>query len=153
MFTLRSKTAAAHKLRKAELADLIGAAIRISAPDFRFLGQSTGELTQQLAKSFSRKARKGLENAVRELDTQAAPELDRWLNGLNFSSDRAGLLVSGDLFGGLTLALRDDANTTVDRATMEPIAAIRHRPRLQQLVSFALSDEYFQLREQARVAV
>jgi tetratricopeptide (TPR) repeat protein len=153
MFTIRNKTAAAHKLRKAELADLIGAAIRISAPDFRFLGQSTGELTKQLAKSVSRKARKGLENAVRELDTQVAPELDRWLNGLNFSSDRAGLLVSGDLFGALTLALRDDASTTVDRATMEPNAAIRHRARLEQLVSFALSDEYFQLREQARVAV
>jgi hypothetical protein len=153
MFAIRNKTAVAHKLRKPELSDLIGSAIRVSAPHFRFLGQATEELTRQLAKSLSRKARKGLENAVRDLDLQAGPEMDRWLNGLNCSSDRAGLLVSGDLCGALTLALRDDAVTTIDRATMEPIAAIRHRPRLEQLVSFALSDEYFQLREQARVTV
>jgi len=75
------------------------------------------------------------------------------VSGLNFSSDRAGLLVSGDLCGALTLALRDDAISTADRATMEPLAAIRNRPRIEQLVSFALSDEYFQLREQAGVAL
>jgi len=153
MYLIKNKTAIAHKLRKPELADLIGAAIRVAAPDFRLFGQTAGELTRQLAKSCSRKARKALDNAVRDLDLQATPELDRLVSGLNFSSDRAGLLVSGDLCGALTLALRDDAISTADRATMEPLAAIRNRPRIEQLVSFALSDEYFQLREQAGVAL
>ncbi len=153
MYLIKNRTAIAHKLRKAELADLIGAAIRVAAPQFRLLGQTAGELTRQLAKSCSRKARKALDNAVQDLDLQATPELDRLVTGLNFSSDRAGLVLSGDLCGALTVALRDDVVTTPDRATMEPNAAIRQRPRLEQLVSFALSDEYFQLREQAGVAL
>lgn len=153
MFLIRNKTAIAHKLRKPELTDLIGAAIRVAVPEFRLFGQTAGELTRQLAKSSSRKARKALDSAVHDLNLHAAPDLDRLIGGLSFSSDRAGLLVSGDLCGALTIALRDDAVTNPDRATMEPNAAIRQRPRLEQLVSFALSDEYFQIREQAGVAL
>src|SRR5258707_15659157 len=42
MYLIKNKTAIAHKLRKPELAELIGAAIRVVAPDFRLLGQTAG---------------------------------------------------------------------------------------------------------------
>jgi tetratricopeptide (TPR) repeat protein len=153
LFAIRNRTAIANKLSSAELADLIGAAIRIFAPSLRLLGHPTDELTKQLARNCSRKTRKALESAVEGISDQMSLELDRWMDGMTFSADRAGLLVSGEVSGALGLALREETNATAERGALEPAALIRRRPRLEQLAAFALSDEHFELRAQVGIAV
>ena len=153
LFAVRNKTAIAHKLRSAELAELIAAAISIFAPNFQLLGPPREELAKQLARNCSRKARKALEAAVQGIGAQFTVELDRWVEGLTCSADRAGLLLSGDIHGALNLVLNEEATSSFERTPLEPIPALRRRPRLEQLVAFVLSDEHFRLREQLGIAV
>jgi len=153
LFAVRNKTAIAHKLRIADLAELIAAAISIFAPNFQLLGPPREELAKQLARNCSRKARKALEAAVQGIGAQFTVELDRWVEGLTCSADRAGLLLSGDIYGALNLVLNEEATSSFERTPLEPIPALRKRPRLEQLVAFVLSDEHFRLREQLGIAV
>ncbi len=151
-FAMRNKAPIVGKLSNPDLADLIGAAIRICDPTFQRLGRARDELTKQLLKSCSRKARKALEAATQVIGPQVG-ELDRWLQAWTFSADRAGLLGSGDPCSALTVVLAEDKNAGADRPGVDPIAAIRARPRLEQLASFTLSEEHFQLRQQIGIAV
>ena len=49
--------------------------------------------------------------------------------------------------------LNEETSSSFERTPLEPIPALRKRPRLEQLVAFALSDEHFRLREQLGIAV
>jgi len=146
---LLNKSAIAHKLSSAELADLVAAAIRIHQPNFGLFGRPNAELTRQVAKVCSRKARKALEDAVLGL-TEEHVDIEATVTGLAHSADRAGMLACGDVAVALGAVLREDPSlgaAGIERATTDQIvSAIRRRPQLEQLVTFALSDEHFDLR-------
>ena len=143
-FSMANKTPIVNKLALPELADLIGAAIRICVPDFASLGASREELSRQLFKSLSRKARKALEGAVQVIGLRAG-DLEHWLKTWSLSEDRAGLIAAGDPYAALSVTLGKEANAA-ERTGAEPTAADRRR--LEELVGFALSEEHFLLREQ-----
>jgi tetratricopeptide (TPR) repeat protein len=151
MFGILQKSAIVHKLHRRDLENLLGSAIRIFAPQSRWLGKPDEGQTRQLNKALSRRARKALEAAVQSLAAQAkAPDLEQVLDGLTFSEDRAGLLLSGDVSVALSLVPRQDSpagGTPPDQATDEIVHAILRQPRLEQLLRFALSDEHFELRQ------
>src|SRR5262249_16447426 len=138
-----------NKLAIPELADLIGAAIRICVPDFASLGSAREELSRQLLKALSRRARKALESGLQVVGLRAG-DLEHWLKTWSLSEDRAGLMPAGDPYGALSVTLGKEASAA-DRSRAEPTGAGGRR--LEELVGFALSEEYFLLREQIGTAL
>jgi hypothetical protein len=139
------------KLSTGETADLLGNSVRIHAPQFSALGRRNDETVKQLRKALSRKALKSLEEPALALAGATLVDLDLegMLEALAFSGDRAGLLMCGDIFIGLSLVLREDPNfaaTKVD--TAEPLLqAVKQREDLKDLLAFAVSDDFFRLRQ------
>ncbi|WP_408890197.1 Adventurous gliding motility protein K [Myxococcus faecalis] len=146
---LLNKAAVLEKLSQGETADLFGNAIRIHAQNFSALGRRNDEAVKQLRKAFSRKAIKALEGPAMSLGDVQKLELAPWLDALDYSADRAGLLMAGDVSVGLGMVLREDPNfagAKLDSA--EPvIQAVREGERLRTLVSWSFTDDFFRLRQ------
>ncbi|HEX4802851.1 MAG TPA: tetratricopeptide repeat protein, partial [Myxococcaceae bacterium] len=144
-FSMANKTPIIHKLALSELADLTGAAIRLCVPDFASLGSAREELSRQLLKALSRKARKALESSLQVIGPRAG-DLEHWLEAWTLSEDRAALIAAGDPYTALAVTLGKEANAAAERSGAALTAAARRR--LEELVGFALSEEHFLLREQ-----
>ncbi len=144
---LLDKTALLRRLSTSDVADVLGSSVRIHVADYAGLGKRNEELSKQLRKAYSRKALKALEEPSAALASlQAPPNVDLTLQGLTFTSDRAGLLVSADPSAGLGLCLREDPAARVD-SSEAIVAAVHHRPDLRELVAFSISDDFFRLRQ------
>lgn len=144
------KAALVRKLPPAELADVLGNSVRISEPEWMELGRRSEEQSKQLRKAYSRRALKVLEEAAGALVAQPqAPSLEATVAGLAFSGDRAGLLLCADVAAGLGLMLREEAPPGAPKPeTAEAtLAAVRERADVRELVPFALSDDFFRLRQ------
>ncbi|MCY1047768.1 Adventurous gliding motility protein K [Corallococcus sp. bb12-1] len=146
---LLNKTAVLAKLSDGETSDLFGNAIRIHAPQFNGLGRRNDDTTKQLKKAFSRKALKALEGPAQTLAEQPKLDVASVVDALNFSADRAGLLVCGDPSVGLTMVLREDPNIPTNRQEgSEPILqAVRERADLRALLTWMLTDDFYRLRQ------
>src|SRR5713226_9851220 len=71
--------------------------------------------------------------------------LDLLLQGLAYSADRAGLLLSGDVASCLSLAVRESAIPSAFKD--DPSAKnVEVRADLRELMQFAISDDFFRLR-------
>lgn len=152
---LFNRTGAVAKLSTGELGDLIGNAVRIVVPGFSLLGRKNEEASKQLRKAFSRKAIKALEGPANVLGAQTKIDLPRTVEALAFSADRAGALLCADIGVALNVLLKDDAGATNVRMDAgEPIAqAVQQRSDLRALIQFAISDEFFKLRQKLGQAV
>ncbi len=71
------------------------------------------------------------------------------------AADRAGLLVCGDVAAGMTMLLRDEPNFSAIRSENTDIAleALRRRVDVRELFAFALSDDFFRLRQKIGLSV
>jgi tetratricopeptide (TPR) repeat protein len=152
---LRNKTAVLQKLSKGEVADLIGNSIRIVDPDFETLGRQNDEASRQLRKAYSRKTLKALELPALEFAAIREVALVELLEGLSLAADRAGLLVCADVATGLNMLMRQDPNYSALRTdTPDPyLNALKERHDLRQLLDFALSEDFFNLRQKFGVAL
>ncbi len=152
---LLNKTAVAQKLSNGELADLIGNSVRIFHPDFDGLGRRNDEASKQLRRAYSRKSLKALEGPALELSTMHEVPLVEILDALSMAADRAGLLVTADVAAGLNMLLREDPNYSAQKAESQDPAlmAVRARPDLQALLTFAVSDDFFRLRQKIGLTV
>lgn len=146
---LLNKTAVLSKLSTGETADLFGSAIRIHAPQFSAVGRRNEESVKQLRKACSRKALKALEEPSLALGNATQVDLQGLADALAYSADRAGLLMCVDIAVGLSLVLREDPNFTLQKVeSAEPLLqAVKSREDLQDLLNFALSDDFFRLRQ------
>ncbi|MCE9671397.1 Adventurous gliding motility protein K [Myxococcus stipitatus] len=146
---LLNKGAVLEKLSQGETADLFGNTIRIHAQQFAALGRRNEETVKQLRKAFSRKAIKALEGPALALGDVPKLELAPWLDALDFSSDRAGLLMAGDVSVALGMVLREDPNFAGVRLdTPDPmLQAVREGERLRTLLAWAFTDDFFRLRQ------
>ncbi|QSQ26802.1 tetratricopeptide repeat protein [Pyxidicoccus parkwayensis] len=146
---LLNKAAVLAKLSQGETADLIGNSIRIHAPQFTALGRRNDESVKQLRKAYSRKALKALEIPAMALGGTQKVELPTWLDALDYSADRAGLLICGDVTVALSMVLREDPNFAGARLdSSEPmLQAIREGERLRTLLSWSFTDDFFRLRQ------
>ncbi len=70
-------------------------------------------------------------------------DLDRWVNGIDLTADRAGLLVCGDLQSALAVIREagDDANS------------LSPTERRQELLRYSVSHQYLTIRERLRVTI
>jgi hypothetical protein len=150
---LVNRTAVLPKLSAGETADLLGSSIRIHAPGFNGLGKRNDELAKQLRRAYSRKALKALEGPASALGGLPTVEMEDVLAGLRFSADRAGLLMCGDPAVGLGVVLREDTNLSRVEGMDPVLTALRQKEELRALVAFALSDDYFRLRQRCGLAI
>ncbi len=152
---LYTKSAVVRKLSTNEVAELLGASIRIFHPEFPLLGRRNDEASKQLRKAYSRRALKQLEGPAGTASLLRSVELDALLEGLDLSADRAGLLVCGDVAAGMTMLLRDEPNFSAIRSENTDIAleALRRRVDVRELFAFALSDDFFRLRQKIGLSV
>ncbi|HZH02315.1 MAG TPA: tetratricopeptide repeat protein, partial [Myxococcaceae bacterium] len=154
VFGLFNRAAVIGKISEAELANLIGNSVRIYEPYYDGMGERNEELTKQLRKAYSRKALKALEAPSRSLMATKV-DLATTVKGLHASHHRAGLLLCGDVAAGLNALLRDDPQSASLRieGTDSVVHALRQRPDLQDLMAYALSDEFFSVRQKVGVAI
>ena len=139
---LLNKTAVLAKLSQGETADLFGNSVRIHAPQFTALGRRNDEPVKQLRKAYSRKALKALEMPAMALGERAegGPGDAGWTR-CDYSADRAGLLMCGDVAVGLGMVLREDPNFAGARLdSPEPVLqAVRERASdLRTLLALSL---------------
>ncbi len=123
------------------------AAIKLIAPRLPIaadLEGPTAEAHQILAQVMVGAARDQLAEPVSELLRRGATvDLARWVNAVDLTADRAGLLLADDLATALALV-----KSSRDEATSVPIAE-----RLRELYRYSVSDAYLSLRANLRVDV
>src|SRR5581483_7422180 len=104
--------------------------------------------SKQLRKAYSRRAIKMLEEPAEGVAQMTNWSLDAVIEGFQLSNDRAGLLLAGDVQAGLGTMLKDDVNVTSRVDTPETVAAaVNGRKDLRELLLFAMSDDFFRLRQ------
>jgi hypothetical protein len=149
------RTAVLRKLAPADLADFLGSAVRIHHPSFDGLGRPSDDQSRQLRRAFSRKVLKALEEPADAATTASRVPIELLVQSLSLSADRAGLLACADVSSGLGMLLREDAAPTLPRPeTQEAIATgVGQRSDVKELLAFALSDDFFRLRQRIGVSL
>lgn len=152
---LSDKTAIVRKLSPGELADVVGNSIRIHQQGYEGFGRRSEEQSKQLRRAYSRKSLKLLEEPADAMMSAPRTQLEAVVQALAFSADRAGLVCCADLNAGLGVMLREEAPANAPRAeTPEAVAqAVNQRPDLRELLIFAISDDFFRLRQRLGVAL
>ena len=77
------------------------------------------------------------------------------LEALSLSADRAGLLLAGDVAAGLGMLAREELAPGAPRVeTPEAIIqSVQSRRDLRELIGFALSDDFFRLRQRVGLSL
>lgn len=151
---LFNKTAVLRKASNNELADLLGNSVRIHQPGFVGLGKKNDEMSKALRKAYSRKALRALEEPAAQIAATRDFALAPFLEGLSLSGDRAGLALSGDIASSLATMLKDDNQNATRPETPEAVrAVVAQRHDLRELMTFALSDDFFRLRQRLGFAL
>lgn len=152
---LFDKTALVRRLSPGELADVLGSSVRIHFPTWEGLGRKSEEQSKQLRRAYSRKAIKALEEPASQAAQLQRVQVEPLVQALMFAADRAGLVVCADPLAGLNLMLREELPATAPRPeSPEAIAyAVQARTDVKELMSFAITDDYFRLRQRVGVAL
>ncbi|HEY0882530.1 MAG TPA: tetratricopeptide repeat protein, partial [Archangium sp.] len=152
---LFDKAAIVRKLATAELADVLGNSVRIHQQTYDGLGRKNEEQSKQLRRAYSRKSLRLLEEPANTAMGQGKVTLEPFVQALFAAADRAGLVVCADPTAGLNLILREEVLPNQSRVdTAEAIAsAVNSRPDLKDLVTFAVTDDFFRLRQRVGVAL
>ena len=76
---------------------------------------------------------------------ETAPELDmkRWLTGVDLTADRVGFVLANDL----------KLSSAVIEASPEETATVPRKERIDDLLRYSVSDEYFELRRLIGIAL
>lgn len=153
---LADKAAILRKLSPGELGDMLGNSVRIHQPAYDGLGRRNEDQSKQLRRAYSRKSLRTLEDPAQVVAGQQQKiVLEPIVQGLLLAGDRAGLVVSADPTAGLGLILREEMPSNQPRPeTAEAIAAAVHsRADLRELMVFALTDDFFRLRQRVGVSL
>ena len=94
---------------------------------------------QQIAGPYDAVAAPGFAEVYREHVMTVA----RWVAGVGLTADRAGFLLAHDL----------ETAVAVIRASDDASSAVSTQDRVQELVLFSVSEQYFHLRQQLGISV
>ncbi|HEX4337885.1 MAG TPA: tetratricopeptide repeat protein [Polyangiaceae bacterium] len=123
------------------------AAIKMNVPLFPVTPDLEGPVREAmlaLERRLSPQIRDHLARVVSKLiQSGAALDLKRWVQGVDLTADRVGFVVSHDL----------ETSVEIVRASDESSSALSPQSRLKDLVLYAISEQYFKLRERLRVGV
>ena len=130
-----------------ELKLMLLSAIKIVAQDFEVpeeMAQAVAVTAQQLAPLMQPVQREGLRTVVQKFIADGArADLRRWMQAAEISCARAGLLLSGDL----------DIARKVLAAEAQVPGDLTAQEKLKELLAYAVSDSYAQLRRNLGVSV
>jgi tetratricopeptide (TPR) repeat protein len=151
---LVDKAAIVRKYSTGELSDVLGNSVRIHQPMWVGLGRRNEEQTKTLRKAYSRRALKQLEEPASAVAAMSSINLEPFIQSLSYSMDRAGLLACADVAAGLTLVHKEEADPATRTESTEMLtAAVTARTDLRELIGFALSDDFFRLRQRLGVSL
>ena len=149
MAQVRTGTALCLALDPPVLASTLQGCLDAAAPGTAKLAPPDAELSKRCAKSMSRKARKALEGIAGQVAGATPDHLEAFVTGVRRSLDRAGLLLSGDLDASLRLVAAEHGHRQPERPA-EALAAV---PEIGALVRFAVSEEFFRLRQKLALTI
>ncbi|MBO5753173.1 MAG: tetratricopeptide repeat protein [Proteobacteria bacterium] len=115
----------------------------------------TIEASERVNSAFQRGTRRDVAKIIDEIGPETLPKVNaaKWQHGLLATADRAGLLFSGSLTASIP-AILEAEGWNPDKTGAEYLAArVRHSRRISELIAFALSDDYLQLRFHAGLAM
>jgi len=152
---LLNKTAVLKKLSVTEATELLGNSVRIHQPGYAGLGSRNDGASKRLRKAYSWKAVRAIAAPALAIARGEPLDVAHTIEALGWSADRAGLIVCGDVAAGLDMLLRDDPSApglrTSDRAQV--LGAVAKRRELRELLTYALSDDFFCLRARLGLTV
>ena len=123
------------------------AAIKMNVPMFPVTPDLEGpvrEATAALERALSPQIRDHLARVVSKLiQSGAALDLKRWVQGVDLTADRVGFDLSHDL----------ETAVEIVRASDESSSSLSPQSRLKDLVLYAISEPYFRLRERLKISV
>ena len=123
------------------------AAIRTVSPQFAVpatMESQVREASAAIQKGLTGPQRDALRSMTQKL-LEAAPELDmkRWMAGVDLTADRVGLVLSNDL---------KIAHAVIE-ASPEDSSTVGRKERIRELLSYSISEPYFELRKRMGIAL
>ncbi|WP_437650789.1 protein kinase domain-containing protein [Sorangium sp. So ce362] len=122
------------------------AAIKMISPTFPITKELEGPVKDNLSvlePTIVGPARDQLASIVTKLLQGGAIDLKRWVSGIDLTADRAGFLLANDLeLAQEMIKVADDAS-----------AAVPQKERLKELMLYAVSEEYFTVRQRLGINV
>ncbi|KYF69297.1 protein kinase domain-containing protein [Sorangium cellulosum] len=122
------------------------AAIKLISPTFPITKELEGPVMENLSvldPIIVGPARDQLASIVTKLLQAGAIDLKRWVSGIDLTADRAGFLLANDL------ELAQEMIKAADDAS----AAVPQKDRLKELLLYAVSEEYFAVRQRLGINV
>ncbi|WP_437291724.1 protein kinase domain-containing protein [Sorangium sp. So ce406] len=122
------------------------AAIKLISPTFPITKELEGPVMENLSvldPIIVGPARDQLASIVTKLLQAGAIDLKRWVSGIDLTADRAGFLLANDL------ELAQEMIKAADDAS----AAVPQKERLKELLLYAVSEEYFAVRQRLGINV
>ena len=115
----------------------------------------TIEAAERINSPFNRGVRKDIARLIDEIGPQNIPQTkaNEWLDGLYATADRAGLLFSGSLTSSIPAILEAEGWNPNKTGADYLSARFKQSRRLPELIEFALSDDYLELRYHAGLAM
>ena len=149
MVQVRTGTALCLALDPPALAATLQGCLDTAAPGTARLAPADADLSKRCAKSMSRKARKALEGVAGRVAGATPEHIEGFVTGVRRSLDRAGLLLSGDIDASLRLVAAEHGYRQPER----PAEALAQIPEIGALVRFAVSEEFFRLRQKLSLTI
>lgn len=122
------------------------AAIKLITPAFPVAKELEGQVKENLAviePMIVGPMRDQLASVVTKLLQSGAIDLKKWVAAVDLSADRAGFVIANDL---------ELANEMI-KAADEASSAVAQKERLKELLLFAVSEEYFALRQKLAINI
>ncbi|HVW24320.1 MAG TPA: tetratricopeptide repeat protein [Polyangiaceae bacterium] len=123
------------------------AAIKMNVPMFPVTPDLEGpvrDATAALERHLAPQIRDHLARVVSKLiQSGAALDLKRWVQGVDLTADRVGFVLSHDL----------ETAVEIVRASDESSSSLSPQSRLKDLVLYAISEPYFNLRERLKIGI
>src|SRR5262249_52212490 len=119
---------------------------RVYVPDFSGLGEASEEQTKQIRKACSRRSLKLLEECAQSAAGRRE-DLPSLLRSMRWSANRMGVCLSGDPTVAMSLILREESITGPHEPPEALSEALCRSDTLRDLFAFALSEDYFRVRQ------
>ena len=115
----------------------------------------TREAADRVNAVLERSLRKNIAALIDATGKDKLPQSDaqKWIEGIKATADRAGLMFSGNLNASLCAILEAEGWNPHNPSQEYLAARYQRSPRLADLVAFALSDDYLELRYHAGLSL
>jgi hypothetical protein len=128
---------------------------KLFKPEIKIPGMSEDEVQSEMKnikRAVPRKIRNQLEKTAVAFATEGArADVERWLNGITHTANRAGLLVANNLPASISALMKTHPKFKKMRYDDlgDPIPILEQSEEVIEMILFSISDSYFTLRRRA----